>query len=403
MRKFVILGLRYCERICKCKLKITDTWQKFKPVTNFFFCLFGWSVSTQITVMAATRLQADLADTKAEILRLRESMSVATPVVHKDLTLVSVVTKCSGSESSVSLEDFFASIESASRIDNWTDIDNFEIAIFKLTDSAKLVYEGCPQLHKPEATWQNFKDTFRQRYKDVRTDQYHYMMLHTARQGKNEDAQKFADRCRALSQMLLRKTNHPVAQKIHQENAEHMLLASCVAGLIDVVGRQVRYLNPQSIQQAVQFALSVQEAEKQERFNSSFYTRFENSVSLQPKSSSQEYSEGESSLHVSAARTVNYTSQRPTVTRSANKLTASGTRNEQTKEALRCYECEGLLHYARECPTRIKREKNYSHPSGRRNRTEHSKRSGSQGEKPPFPAKSENKRQSENSGNGRRA
>jgi len=88
---------------------------------------------------------------------------------------------------------------------------------------------------------------------------------------------------------------------------------------------------------------------------------------------------------------------------SVNKATASGTRNEQTEEALQCYECKGLEHYARECPTRIKRERNYSHPSGRRNPTELSKRIGSQGEKPPLPAKNENKRQSENSGNGRRA
>jgi len=159
-----------------------------------------------------------------------------------------------------------------------------------------------------------------------------------------------------------------------------MLLASYVAGLIGVVGKQVRYLNPQSIQKAVQFALSVQEAEKRERFNNSLYTRFENSVSLQSKSSSQEYSESERSRHVGAARTVNHEGgQHHTVPRSANKATASGTRNDQTKEALRCYECEGLGHYARECPTRLKRERNYSHPSKRRNRTERSKRSGSQG------------------------
>ena len=56
------------------------------------------------------------------------------------------------------------------------------------------------------------------------------------------------------------------------------------------------------MQQAVQFALSVREAEKQERFNKSFYTRFESSVSLKPKSSSQEYSESERSRHVRAAR-----------------------------------------------------------------------------------------------------
>jgi hypothetical protein len=63
-------------------------------------------------------------------------------------------------------------------------MDNFEIAVLELTDSAKRFYQGCTELHKPETTWQIFKDTFRQRYKDVRTDQYHYMMLHTARQAK---------------------------------------------------------------------------------------------------------------------------------------------------------------------------------------------------------------------------
>jgi len=170
-----------------------------------------------------------------------------------------------------------------------------------------------------------------------------------------------------------------------------------------VVDRQVHYFNPQSVQQAVKFELSVQEAEKQERFKNSFYTRFENLVSLQPKSSSQEYSEGEGSRHVRAARMVTYISQHPTVPRSANKATASGTRNEQTREALRCYECEGLGHYARECPTRIKRERNYSHLSGRRNQTERLKCSGPQGKKPPFPAKNENRRQPENLGNGCRA
>jgi len=46
----------------------------------------------------------------------------------------------------------------------------------------------------PEAVWKNFKDTIRQIYKKFRTDKYHYMLFHTVRQGKNEDAQLFADR-----------------------------------------------------------------------------------------------------------------------------------------------------------------------------------------------------------------
>jgi protein involved in polysaccharide export with SLBB domain len=67
---------------------------------------------------------------------------------------------------------------------------------------------------------------------------------------------------------------------VHQENVERMLLATYVAGLTGTPGRQVRYANPQTVQQVLQIALSVQEAEKQERFNNSFYTRFENSVNL---------------------------------------------------------------------------------------------------------------------------
>jgi len=46
----------------------------------------------------------------------------------------------------------------------------------------------------PEAVWKNFKGTIRQIYKTFRTDQYHYILFHTVRQGKNEDVQLLADR-----------------------------------------------------------------------------------------------------------------------------------------------------------------------------------------------------------------
>jgi len=42
------------------------------------------------------------------------------------------------------------------------------------------------------------------------------------------------------------KNSDPVAMRIHRENAERMLLASFVAGLSGVAGRQVRYQNPHS-------------------------------------------------------------------------------------------------------------------------------------------------------------
>jgi len=62
-------------------------WQKIKPVTEFFFGLFdwlvGWLACKQHLVMADARLQVELTEMKAEVLRLRESISVATPAVTR--------------------------------------------------------------------------------------------------------------------------------------------------------------------------------------------------------------------------------------------------------------------------------------------------------------------------------
>ena len=52
-------------------------------------------------------LQAELLEEKAEVHGLRERMSLGVPTVNKDLSLVALVPKWSGQESSVSQEEFF--------------------------------------------------------------------------------------------------------------------------------------------------------------------------------------------------------------------------------------------------------------------------------------------------------
>ena len=177
--------------------------------------------------MTHVRLQAQLAESKAEIQKLRERMPMGTPTVHKDLSLISLVPKCSGLESAVPLED-------SAQIGRWEQADKLRIDVLKLTDSAKMFYNACPELHGQNATWEEFKRAFRKRVTEVHSDQYNFMKLQTARQGKDESPQEFADRCRGLAQKIIVKTDYPVAQRIHRENAERMLLASFVAGLSGV-------------------------------------------------------------------------------------------------------------------------------------------------------------------------
>jgi len=176
------------------------------------------------------------------------------------------------------------------------------------------------------------------------------------------------------------KTEDPVAQRIHRENAERMLLASFVSGLYETPGTQVRYANVQSLSEALKIAIAVQEAEKQERFNESFYTQVDKTVRLLTRSPSRTRAGSESEQHSADLRADSHIrSQRNRTSDNAGRATASITRKAQTKTALRFYECEGIGHFTRECPTRFKREATLSQSPGKRNPSERSRRSRSPG------------------------
>jgi len=268
-----------------------------------------------------------------------------------------------------------------------------EIAALKLEGSTRVFFQGCTELHTRDAGWNTLKEVFRKRYKDVHIDQYHYERLQMARQGKNESLQDFSDSCRALAQRITCQSVDPVAQGVRRENAKRMLLACYLAGLIGVPGRQVRYASPVSVEDAVRIAVSVQEAEKQEKFNNNFYARHD----------SRTYSDSDKSRHADGSRTASQAEGRRTeIPQSANKARASSTRNAQTKAALRCYECEGVGPFARECPTRLKGNKATPNSPGKRTRPSVQDVSVLQA-KIPTPTKQDSRRKSNSSGIGRRA
>jgi hypothetical protein len=105
--------------------------------------------------MAESRLQAlqaELAEMRAELQRMRERTSVGAPVVHKDLSLISLVPKWSGSKTGIPLEEFISNIEGAARVGLWEDSDRLQVATLRLCDAAKQFYNGCLDLHASGAT-----------------------------------------------------------------------------------------------------------------------------------------------------------------------------------------------------------------------------------------------------------
>jgi len=63
-----------------------------------------------------SRLKLELSEAQNEIQRLRGQLALGPPTFHKDLSLISLISKWSASESAISLEEFFSSIEGSARI-----------------------------------------------------------------------------------------------------------------------------------------------------------------------------------------------------------------------------------------------------------------------------------------------
>jgi len=82
------------------------------------------------------------------------------------------------------------------------------------------------------------------------------------------------------------------------------------------------FFNPQTMQQALCIALIVEQAEKEEPSNESVYTKFESTFRDRPKT------------------------------------------------ALRCYECQGIGHFTKECPARQKRRGKRQNSPGKKNPSE---------------------------------
>jgi hypothetical protein len=287
--------------------------------------------------MAEARLKQELAEMKTELDKLKEQGSSGTHTVHKDLSLIFHVPKWSSAENATPHEEFLASIDRAELIGKWQDADCLNIAVLRLADPARTFYNTCLELHTKDASWPDFKKVFRERFRDIHSDQYHFTSLQTARQAKNEEPLEFADRCKGLAQKVMSKVNDPRAQQIHRENADRMCLASFVAGLSGVVGRQVRYAHPRTLQEALNLPLAVDEAERQERRNETFYTRSDEFSGQLPRSASKKGRERNDSARSADSGA---SSQQ-------NNPTGSVRSGTQDSSSPRCYECGGIGHFRR--------------------------------------------------------
>jgi hypothetical protein len=100
------------------------------------------------------------------------------------------------------------------------------------------------------------------------------MQLLTARQTEEETPQKLLDCYGSLAMKTVPKVQDPLHQKFRYAQAQRMLLSTFIAGLSGNPGQQVRYQMFATVDQALQIAITVFEAEAEEKKKMAFFFEF---------------------------------------------------------------------------------------------------------------------------------
>jgi hypothetical protein len=279
-----------------------------------------------------------------------------------------MVPKWSGTDKAVPLHEFFEFLESTARVGNWAQEDLIRIAALRLTDVARIFYNGALELHGSDVTWTTFKNAFYQKFRDVRTDHFHFTQLQSAKQRKDESPQEFADRCRNLAYKTVPKVEDPVHQKWHYDQAKRMLLASFTSGLFGKGGKFTRFNLPADTSEALKFATNVNQAQIQESRNQSFYVD-------EPRTRRQL---GRAFSGQRRNSNMRHANQHAETSRTQSEPTGTPTRNSGNSKDLKCFECGGVGHFAIEFPTPITRKKKKKLGVGSRNLSQCSVGSSSQ-------------------------
>jgi hypothetical protein len=194
-----------------------------------------------------------------QALRLKDGPRVQT----KDISLVATIKEWTGGKKGKPVHEFLTQIETLAKVSGWSDLDKALIVKAKLQGLALQFLHGQEKLERDDCLYENLKQALVDRFSEKLPDQYYYTQLQEAVQGKDEKAEEFSDRCRKLCQKTIRKVQDEDSQRIINEEAERRLLAAYIHGLRGIVGQQVQYQMPSTMEQAVRVAVTVENAEYQ--------------------------------------------------------------------------------------------------------------------------------------------
>jgi hypothetical protein len=257
----------------------------------------------------------------------------------KDMSLVSLIQTWSGTAKSVPLQGFINSVQTTADIGNWTEKDKIRVMTLKLTDTARSFFDATPALHDKDVTWKNFKAAFENRFRDNRSDQYHFLQLQRAKQLPEEGIREFSDRVVNLGRKIIPQLDDPNAQHKCNVLANKMIIAAFTEGLRGNLGNHARIAVPTKMEDAVNIALTVEQAEASKKHGDTFYVENRSGHPHQ--------------------------SRAPETRRKRDEGPNRGNEREEVDwedSEMTCFACGGKGHRSRDCATRKARRKARDRP-----------------------------------------
>jgi hypothetical protein len=163
-----------------------------------------------------------MADFQARFQELQAILDTTT----KYLSLLTLVPKWLGTEKSGSLEEFLSAVENMAEMGNWSKRDKVRIATMKLEEAARVFADSAPEISGGEVSWADFKNALQQRFRDPRTDHFHFLQLVSVKQKMGESVLSFAVCVRTLGKKITSTSDDPAVLKACNEQADRMVLAA---------------------------------------------------------------------------------------------------------------------------------------------------------------------------------